>query len=116
MNQKSKPIRNVFRKTKRTLVPYWRLIIESLLLLIFGLFLLFYIYKIPNQYDGYTIFIESIRNILDGLTLIYNGMISMVSIILFVCLCLLNLILLLGGLWRIGKIITRYNLRSKRKF
>ncbi len=82
-------------------------------MLIGGMYLLITMNKIPQMINWLIISKSAWSDMLVGLSKLFQSIIAFGSLLLIFSLVLLGLILLLGGLWRLLRVISRY-LSSKR--
>ncbi len=90
---------NIRRKSKR------KLLMESILMMLFGLFLLLIIYFIPQKTELFNSFKENIFNIFSNLLEIYFYSLEVFIVLLISFSILLSLFLITGSINRLIKVI-----------
>jgi len=107
--------RQVFRRDRtRRSVPIWRQFIQSLLMLAAGIGLLAFLNWVPQHLDGVLLVSEAIADLIRGMTQLLRAFLGLGTVILMGALVLLGLTLLLGGFWRMLKLLTLF-LRKPKK-
>jgi len=89
---------NLRRKSKK------ELIIESFLMMIFGLFLLFINYFIPQKFELFNSFKKNILDVFNNLLEIFFYSLEILIVLLISFTILLSLFLILGSVIRIIKV------------
>lgn len=110
--KKASSDRKVFRKGKKVIPKNnLRLAIESLLLLVSGLFIFSFLQNISFENDIIDLLSSTFDNYYQALILFFNAITSTLSIFLVIMLAFLCILLFLSSFWRIVKIISIISLR-----
>ena len=110
--KKASSYRKVFRRARKV-VPKnnLRLAIESLLLLVTGVFIVIFLQNISAQNDVSYLLSSTFTNYYEATILFFNAIKSTLSIFLVIMLAFLCIIIFLSSFWRIVKIISIINSR-----
>ena len=94
--------RRVFSQRKRPSkrLPVWRMLLESVLLLLLGSGLLAGLSWLPTQVDALVVVSEAIADLIRGLSQLLEAFLGLSAVILIVALLLLGLLALISGLIR----------------
>tara|TARA_B100000700_G_C14650135_1_gene671555 strand:- start:239 stop:616 length:378 start_codon:yes stop_codon:yes gene_type:complete len=113
--KKNSSYRKVFRKA-RTTIPknILRLAIESLILLLAGVFIYIFLQNVSAQNDVSYLLSSTFTNYYEAISSIYKAIKSTLSILLVIMLAFLCIIILLSSFWRIVKIISMLNSRRNK--
>ncbi|WP_320674579.1 hypothetical protein [Prochlorococcus sp. MIT 1341] len=107
--------RDVFRRRKSSdIKPTWRILLEALLMLLSGSWLLLFLNTLPRNYDFAAIISKAAVDLLNGVIQILDALTLFGSIALIAGLVVLGLLLLIGSLWRLVRIISLLISRSKK--
>ena len=95
--------RRVFSQRKRQSkrLPVWRMLLESLLLLMLGIGLLAVLSWLPTKVDAIVVVSEAIADLIRGLSQLLEAFLGLSAIILIAALLVLALLALLSGLIRL---------------
>ncbi len=102
------------RKNTQRQISSIRLFIESSSLLIIGLTLLKFLNQIAQKNDGYQILLQSLELLVTGVITLYKSFTGLIIIVFIISLCILSLIILLSGISRCFKLISRLLLTIKK--
>ncbi len=94
--------RRVFSQRKRPSkrLPVWRMLLESVLLLLLGSGLLAGLSWLPTQVDALVVVSEAIADLIRGLSQLLEAFLGLSAVILIAALLLLGLLALISGLIR----------------
>ena len=94
--------RRVFSQRKRPSkrLPVWRMLLESVLLLLLGSGLLAGLSWLPTQFDALVVVSEAIADLIRGLSQLLEAFLGLSAVILIAALLLLGLLALISGLIR----------------
>ena len=94
--------RRVFSQRKRPSkrLPVWRMLLESVLLLLLGSGLLAGLSWLPTQVDALVVVSEAIADLISGLSQLLEAFLGFSAVILIAALLLLGLLALISGLIR----------------
>ena len=94
--------RRVFSQRKRPSkrLPVWRMLLESVLLLLLGIGLLAGLSWLPTQVDALVVVSEAIADLIRGLSQLLEAFLGLSAVILIAALLLLGLLALISGLIR----------------
>ena len=94
--------RRVFSQRKRPSkrLPVWRILLESVLLLLLGSGLLAGLSWLPTQVDALVVVSEAIADLIRGLSQLLEAFLGLSAVILIAALLLLGLLALISGLIR----------------
>ena len=94
--------RRVFSQRKRPSkrLPVWRMLLESVLLLLLGSGLLAGLSWLPTQVDALVVVSEAIADLISGLSQLLEAFLGLSAVILIAALLLLGLLALISGLIR----------------
>ena len=95
--------RRVLRKNKPNSkrVPFWKMFLESVLLLMLGTGLLAGLSWLPTKVDAIVVVSEAIADLIRGLSQLLEAFLGLSAIILIAALLVLGLLALLSGLIRL---------------
>ena len=95
--------RRVFSQRKRSSrrFPVWRMLLESLLLLLLGTGLLAGLSWLPTKVDAIVVVSEAIADLIRGVNQLLEAFLGLSAIILIAALLVLGLLALLSGLIRL---------------
>ena len=100
--------RNVFRSKKSPpLKSKSRLIFESILMLSTGGYLLYFLNWLPQKFAWQDLAIEAWNDFTAGIYQLLSSFLSFFVVLLVFLLVLLGFTLLIGGLWRVGRLLSR---------
>ena len=94
--------RRVFSQRKRQSkrLPVWRMLLESLLLLMLGIGLLAVLSWLPTKVDAIVVVSEAIADLIRGLSQLLEAFLGLSAVILIAALLVLGLLALISGLIR----------------
>ena len=94
--------RRVFSQRKRPSkrLPVWRMLLESVLLLLLGSGLLAGLSWLPTQVDALVVVSEAIADLIRGLSQLLEAFLGLSAVILIAALLVLGLLALISGLIR----------------
>ena len=94
--------RRVFSQRKRPSkrLPVWRMLLESVLLLLLGTGLLAGLSWLPTKVDAIVVVSEAIADLIRGLSQLLEALLGLSAVILIAALLVLGLLALLSGLIR----------------
>ena len=94
--------RRVFSQRKRQSkrLPVWRMLLESLLLLMLGIGLLAVLSWLPTKVDAIVVVSEAIADLIRGLSQLLEAFLGLLAVILIAALLVLGLLALISGLIR----------------
>ena len=95
--------RRVFSQRKRSSrrFPVWRMLLESVLLLLLGTGLLAGLSWLPTKVDALVVVSEAIADLIRGLSQLLEAFLGLSAVILIAALLVLGLLALLSGLIRL---------------
>jgi len=99
---RTKRERRVFSQRKRhsQRVPVWRMLLESVLLLLLGSGLLAGLSWLPTKVDAIVVVSEAIADLIRGLSQLLEAFLGLSAVILIAALLVLGLLALISGLIR----------------
>ena len=99
--------RRVFSQRKRSSrrFPVWRMLLESLLLLLLGTGLLAGLSWLPTKVDAIVVVSEAIADLIRGLSQLLEAFLGLSAAVLIAALLVLGLLALLSGLIRLVRTI-----------
>ena len=94
--------RRVFSQRKRQSkrLPVWRMLLESILLLMLGSGLLAGLSWLPTKVDGIVVVSEAIADLIRGISQLLEGFLGLLAVIVIAALLVLGLLALISGLIR----------------
>ena len=108
------PYRKVFRsRNKNSSKTLFRLALESIVFLSIGSYILIYLNFIPDKTFFYKGLDLLITNIVEGFKAIFSAVVTLGTGFLILSMMILGMILVLGGIWRILRILSIINNKSK---
>ena len=115
---RTKRERRVFSQRKRhsKRVPVWRMLLESVLLLLLGSGLLAGLSWLPTKVDAIVVVSEAIADLIRGLSQLLEAFLGLSAVILIAGLLVLGLLALSSGLFRlIRTLVLVFQLSSRRQ-
>ena len=115
---RTKRERRVFSQRKRhsKRVPVWRMLLESVLLLLFGSGLLAGLSWLPTKVDAIVVVSEAIADLIRGLSQLLEAFLGLSAVILIAGLLVLGLLALSSGLFRlIRTLVLVFQLSARRQ-
>lgn len=110
--------RRVFSQRKRQSkrLPVWRMLLESLLLLMLGIGLLAVLSWLPTKVDAIVVVSEAIADLIRGLSQLLEAFLGLSAVILIAGLLVLGLLALSSGLFRlIRTLVLVFQLSARRQ-
>ena len=89
------------RKRQSKRLPVWRMLLESVLLLLLGTGLLASLSWLPTKVDAIVVVSEAIADLIRGLSQLLEAFLGLSAVILIAALLVLGLLALLSGLIRL---------------
>ena len=115
---RTKRERRVFSQRKRhsKRVPVWRMLLESVLLLLLGSGLLAGLSWLPTKIDAIVVVSEAIADLIRGLSQLLEAFLGLSAVILIAGLLVLGLLALSSGLFRlIRTLVLVFQLSARRQ-
>ena len=115
---RTKRERRVFSQRKRhsKRVPVWRMLLESVLLLLLGSGLLAGLSLLPTKVDAIVVVSEAIADLIRGLSQLLEAFLGLSAVILIAGLLVLGLLALSSGLFRlIRTLVLVFQLSARRQ-
>ena len=115
---RTKRERRVFSQRKRhsKRVPVWRMLLESVLLLLLGSGLLAGLSWLPTKVDAIVVVSEAIADLIRGLSQLLEAFLGLSAVILIAGLLVLGLLALSSGLFRlIRTLVLVFQLSARRQ-
>ena len=115
---RTKRERRVFSQRKRhsKRVPVWRMLLESVLLLLLGRGLLAGLSWLPTKVDAIVVVSEAIADLIRGLSQLLEAFLGLSAVILIAGLLVLGLLALSSGLFRlIRTLVLVFQLSARRQ-
>ena len=115
---RTKRERSVFSQRKRhsKRVPVWRMLLESVLLLLLGSGLLAGLSWLPTKVDAIVVVSEAIADLIRGLSQLLEAFLGLSAVILIAGLLVLGLLALSSGLFRlIRTLVLVFQLSARRQ-
>ena len=110
--------RRVFSQRKRQSkrLPVWRLLLESVLLLMLGSGLLSGLSWLPTKVDGIVVVSEAIADLIRGISQLLEGFLGLLAVIVIAALLVLGLLALISGLIRfVRTLVVIFKLSARRQ-
>ncbi len=94
--------RRVFSQRKRLSkrLPVWRMLLESVLLLLLGSGMLAGLSWLPTKVDGIVVVSEAIADLIRGISQLLEGFLGLLAVIVIAAFLVLGLLALISGLIR----------------
>ena len=104
------------RKRQSKRLPVWRMLLESVLLLLLGTGLLASLSWLPTKVDAIVVVSEAIADLIRGLSQLLEAFLGLSAVILIAALLLLGLLALISGLIRfIRTLVVVFKSSARRK-
>ena len=110
--------RRVFSQRKRQSkrLPVWRMLLESLLLLMLGIGLLAVLSWLPTKVDAIVVVSEAIADLIRGISQLLEGFLGLLAVIVIAALLVLGLLALISGLIRfVRTLVVIFKLSARRQ-